>query len=194
MLQSKRSRSCAITNEWRILALPAGNWQIHPKLRNRFRQVAWCLPVLLLCTLWTSPLSAQANEPATATPAQSAPPTPAAPTSATPTHATRHRPTLDDRVKAFATALNLNESQRVAVKRILEQRQLEILRIRQDPSIDGSDRIGKLRALQDQTVQRIRAILNDDQKKKYDPLAVRDRQPALDQKSVEDWLKATTPK
>jgi len=40
----------------------------------------------------------------------------------------------------------------------------------------------------------IRAVLNDEQKKKYDPLAVRDRTPAPDQKSVEDWLKETTPK
>lgn len=82
----------------------------------------------------------------------------------------------------------------MAVKKILEQRQLEILRIRQDPSIEGSERIERLRALQDQTVQRIRGVLNDEQKKKYDPLAIRNREPAPDQKSVEDWLKATTPK
>lgn len=197
MVQSATSRSRAITNEWRTFALPPGNRRIHPKVRNRFRQVAWCFPVLLLCTLWISPLLAQANEPGTATPAQSAPPTPAPPTSANPaqpTHPTRRRPTLDDRVKALAAALDLNESQQVAVKKILEQRQLEMLRIRQDPSIEGSDRIGKLRALQDQTVQRIRAVLNDEQKKKYNPLAIRDREPAPDQKSVEDWLKATTPK
>lgn len=197
MPQSIRSRGDVIMNESRILGLPSGNRRIHPKLRNRFRQVALCLPVLLLCTLWVSPLAAQANEPATATPAQSAPPTPAPPTPATPpktAHPTRHRPTLDDRVKAFATALGLNPTQQVAVKKILEQRQLEMLQIRQDPSIDGGDRIGKLRALQDQTIERIRAVLNDDQKKKYDPLAVRNRQPALDQKSVEDWLKATSPK
>lgn len=181
--------------ESRILGLPSGNRRIQPKLRNRFMQVAPCLPVLLLCTLWVSPLAAQANEPAT--PAQSALPTPAPPTPATPpktAHPTRHRPTLDDRVKAFATALGLNPTQQVAVKKILEQRQLEMLQIRQDPSIDGGDRIGKLRALQDQTIERIRAVLNDDQKKKYDPLAARNRQPALDQKSVEDWLKATSPK
>jgi hypothetical protein len=151
--------------------------------------------VLWLCTLWVSPLAAQTNEPATAAPAQPAPATPAAPAApAHPTHTTHHRPTLDDHVKALATALNLNESQQAAVKKILEQRQLETLRIRQDPSIEGSDRIGRLRALQDQTVQRIRAVLNDEQKKKYDPLAMRNREPAPDQKSVEDWLKATTPK
>jgi len=181
-------------NESRILALPSGNRRIHRKVRSRFRQLALCLPVLSLWTLCVSPLAAQANQPAAATPVQSAPSAPATPPPATPAHPTRHRPTLDDRVKAFATALDLNPAQQAAVKKILEQRQLEMLRILQDPSVDGSDRIGKLRALQDQTIQRIRAVLNDDQKKKYDPLAVRNREPAPDQKSVEDWLKATTPK
>lgn len=183
-------------NEWRIPPLPRGNGRIHRQLRSRSRQVALCLVLLLVCLLCVSPLAAQANEPAPATPAQSAPP-PAPPASATPAQpaqSTRHRATLDDRVKALAAALDLNQTQQVAVKKILEQRQLEMLRIRQDPSIQGSDRIGKLRALQDQTIQRIRAVLNDDQKKKYDPLAIRNREPAPDQKSVEDWLKATAPK
>lgn len=106
----------------------------------------------------------------------------------------RRRTTIDDRVKAFAKSLDLNETQQAAVKKILEQRQQETLRIRRDPSISGSARIERFRALQDNTVERIRAVLNDEQRKKYDPLAVRKRQPAPDQRSVEDWIKATTPK
>jgi hypothetical protein len=105
-----------------------------------------------------------------------------------------HRPSIDDRVKVFAKNLDLNEAQQAAVKKILEQRQQETLRLRQDPSISGSARIERLRALQDTTVERIRAVLNDEQKKKYDPLAVRRIQPAPNQRSVEDWLKVTTPK
>jgi hypothetical protein len=104
-----------------------------------------------------------------------------------------HRPTIDDRVKVFARNLDLNEEQQAAVKKILEQRQQETLRIRQDASISGGARIERFRALQDHTVERIRAVLNEDQKKKYDPLAVRRATPAPDQKSVEDWLKITTP-
>jgi len=84
-------------------------------------------------------------------------------------------------------------SQQAAVKKILEQRQQETLRIRQDASISGGTRIERFRALQDQTVLRIRAVLNDEQKKKYDPLAVRRVTPPPDQKSVEDWLKVTNP-
>ena len=104
-----------------------------------------------------------------------------------------HIPTIDDRVRVLARSLDLNEAQRVAVKKILEQRQQETLRIRQDSSISGGARIDRFRALQDNTVERIRAVLNEEQKKKYDPLAVRRTQPAPQQRSVEDWLKVTTP-
>lgn len=109
------------------------------------------------------------------------------------THHGRRRPSIDDRVKVFAKNLDLNEAQQAAVKKILEQRQQETLRIRQDQSISGSARIERFRAVQDNTVERIRAVLNEEQRKKYDPLAVRRIQPAPDQRSVEDWLKVTTP-
>jgi Spy/CpxP family protein refolding chaperone len=104
-----------------------------------------------------------------------------------------HRPGIDDRVKVFAKNLDLTEAQQAAVRKILEQRQQETLQIRQDPTLSGSARIDRFRAIQDDTVGRIRAVLNEEQKKKYDPLAVRRIKPAPDQRSVEDWLKATTP-
>jgi DnaJ-domain-containing protein 1 len=103
------------------------------------------------------------------------------------------RPSLDDRVSQFARNLNLSESQRSSVKTILEQRQQQILRIRQDASISGSDRISKLRALQVDTVAQIRAILNEEQRQKYNPLAPREI-PRTPQPSVEDWIKAVTPR
>ena len=108
-------------------------------------------------------------------------------------HRSHGRPTIDDRVKVFASNLDLNEVQQAAVKKILDLRQQETLRIRRDPSISGSARIDRFRALQDDTVQRIRAVLNEAQREKYDPLAVRRIQPEPQQRSVEDWLKETTP-
>jgi hypothetical protein len=135
------------------------------KLRNCFLKAFLCLALVLPVLLLSAPAVAQRG----------------------------HRPTIDERVKVFAKNLGLNEEQQAAVKKILEQRQLETLRIRQDSSISGGARIERFRALQDHTIERIRAVLNDDQKKKYDPLAVRRATPAPDQKSVEDWLKVTTP-
>ncbi|HXJ90061.1 MAG TPA: hypothetical protein VMS18_24830 [Candidatus Binatia bacterium] len=184
---------------WRVLVLPncANNKVTHVNRRGRSNGAAYCLIALMSSLLWVPSLAAQANEPAPPPPAQPSQATPASPNPAAPAHPAhppRRRPTLDDRVKTLATALELSEPQQVAVKKILEQRQLETLRLRQDPYISGSERIDRFRALQDQTVERIRSVLNDEQKKKYNPLAVREIKPAPDQKSVEDWLKETTPK
>lgn len=169
---------------WRILALPSCNNVVRAICGSLSTLVGACMSMFLLNAVLAAPLVAQANNVAPGTPAT---------TPAQPPHAAHRRPTLDDRVKALATSLGLNEAQQAAVKKILEQRQQETLRLRRDTSIPGSVRIERLRALQDQTVQRIRLVLNDEQKKKYDPLAVRQTGPAPGQKSVEDWLKVTTP-
>jgi hypothetical protein len=102
------------------------------------------------------------------------------------------RLSLDDRVGRFAKSLDLSEAQRSAVKKILELQQEQILRIRSDASVSGSVRISRVRALQESTVEQIRAVLNEEQKKKYNPLAPRTIPPAP-QTSVEDWIKATAP-
>lgn len=166
---------------WRIPALPSCNRLSLDCRQNRAQQAGLYLATLLLTLSLASSALAQTT---TVAPATSAP---------HPTNSIHRRPTLDDRVKTLAAALKLDEAQQVAVKRILQQRQEEILRLRHDTSITGSTRIERLRALQDQTVQRIRLVLNDEQKKQYDPLAVRKAGSAPEQKSVEDWLKVTTP-
>jgi Spy/CpxP family protein refolding chaperone len=109
---------------------------------------------------------------------------------------TRHRgnkPTLDEQVGRFAKSLDLGEAQKSAVRNILQQQQQEILRIRIDPSMTGSAGIDRLRVLQETTVKRIRAVLTEEQRKKYDPLAPR-KIPPTAQPSVDDWLKASAPR
>jgi hypothetical protein len=98
--------------------------------------------------------------------------------------------TVDDQVRVLAKNLDLNQEQQEAVKKILERRQQESVRIMRNGS--GPDAIDRFRALQAGTVEQIRAVLNDDQKKKYNPLAPHPPQ-ASDQPSVQDWIKATTP-
>jgi Spy/CpxP family protein refolding chaperone len=109
-------------------------------------------------------------------------------------HAPRQHtgPKIDDQVRVLAKNLNLGEAQQSAVKKILEQRQQQTQHIRLDPSLSGSARIDQFRALQDITVERIRAVLTEEQKKSYNPLLARKRQQPP-QRSVEDWLKVTTP-
>jgi hypothetical protein len=100
--------------------------------------------------------------------------------------------TIDSRVSVFAKNLELTEAQQSAVKKILQDRQRQSLRIRLDGSTSGADRIEQFRILQQNTVARIRAVLNEEQKKKYDPFATQKVQ-QTPERSVEDWLKLTTP-
>ena len=104
----------------------------------------------------------------------------------------RAQSSIDSHVRQLAKALNLSEAQQFAVRTILQQRQVQAWKLRSDPTVSGSVRIDKFRAIQEHTVEQIRALLNEEQKEKYDPLAVRKLQPAADQRSVEDWLNLTT--
>jgi len=116
---------------------------------------------------------------------------PASPLRDTSRHQTR--PSMDGRVRLLTKALDLSEAQQSAVKEILEQRQQQAWRIRRDPSISGGARIERFRALQDNTMEQIRAVLNEDQRVKYEPFAARRLPPAPEQRSVEDWLEASAP-
>ena len=121
-----------------------------------------------------------------ASPSSTTAPAPAA--AARPRSMYRRR-TLDDRVKELAKALDLNPTQQAGVKAVLEHQQLQARKIQFDPAVEGSERIGRFRALQDDTVLRIRALLNDEQKKKYDPLNHASPSPESSQKYVDQWMK-----
>jgi hypothetical protein len=161
--------------------LPNHNKTFAAKRRGCFGRAHLSLALVLTLLLSEMPVVAQVA-------------TAASPARQMQTHGVHSGSSIDARVKAFAKNFGLNGAQQAAVKKILEQRQQETIRIRVDPSIAGSARIERFRALQENTVERIRAVLSEEQRKNYDPLAPRKLQPAPDQRSVEDWLKATTPK
>jgi hypothetical protein len=146
------------------------------KLKSGWRAAFLPLVCWSLMLLPSTPALGQASEPASA-------PRPAR-------HSYR-RVSIDEQVKGLAQNLNLNAEQQASLTRILEQRQLDSLRILRNSS--ASDRVGSLRALQLRAAAQIRAMLNDEQKKKYSPLGQRLPQPTSPQPSVEDWIKATAP-
>ena len=79
-----------------------------------------------------------------------------------------NRKTLVDRqVERLTKRLDLNQKQQFAVRRILEHERLQIAGVWDDASIEPIARTYKLRDLQDDTVKQIRAVLNDEQRKKY---------------------------
>lgn len=106
----------------------------------------------------------------------------------------RHHPGVGDHVEFLAKYLDLTGSQRSLLTSILAQRQQEILAMRSahsEPNVPPGD---MFRAIEDKTAERIRAVLNQEQRKKYDPLGTRNSRPAPQQQSVEDWLKAARPR
>jgi hypothetical protein len=162
------------------------------------------------CVLSLSPLVAAQSEPpapaqsttAQPAPAQPAPAQPAPAQPATPPAATSRpsnpqsragslyrRHTIDERVKSFAKALDLNETQQEGLKAVLERQQLQARQTQFDSTLSGQERIGKFRALQDDTVLRIRALLNDEQKKKYDPINHGTQAPGSSDSYVDQWMK-----
>jgi hypothetical protein len=76
------------------------------------------------------------------------------------TQSVYRRRTVDERVKSFADTLNLDPAQQPGVKAALERQQREARQIQFDQSLSGPERIGRFRALQQDTVLRIRALLN----------------------------------
>jgi len=100
---------------------------------------------------------------------------------------------MDDRIKVLARTLDLSAAQQSQVKTILEQGRQQMIQNRLNTSISGSARIDQFRALQDQTIERIRAILTEEQKRKYDLLAARKLQQQATPPDVDAWLDATRP-
>jgi hypothetical protein len=115
-------------------------------------------------------------------------------TFARPTSRAHPMPRARDPAAAFAKRLDLDPKQQAQVRGLLEIRQAQVRRVWTDPAIAGGDRVGAVKAINEKTVAQIRALLTEEQRKKYfqpRPIGSRATEPTL---SVADWLKATTPK
>lgn len=100
---------------------------------------------------------------------------------------------LEQRVELFANALDLDARQQVGLRRVLEEQRAELQRIWRDTSIPAARRVGMTRALSERTEDRIRALLNDEQKKKYNAPRPQQAESAVsDTPSVEDWMRRAT--
>jgi hypothetical protein len=108
-----------------------------------------------------------------------------------------HQPTnrvpdsrLEDRVKLFAKALDLDASQQSQLRKILLGQREAVRKIWSDHSLSPAERVPATRAANERTGDEIREILNDEQKQKYNtpvPAAAGDKG---DKRSVEQWLDA----
>jgi len=97
---------------------------------------------------------------------------------------------LDRRVMLLARELGLDATERTQVKKVLEGQRAEVARVWNDASIPAARRVSATQAIGDRTADRIRALLNDEQRKKY--IKPRQRAAAVGTAGgdVESWMNA----
>ncbi|HLJ86455.1 MAG TPA: hypothetical protein VKZ53_06505 [Candidatus Angelobacter sp.] len=82
-----------------------------------------------------------------------------------------HRmPSADEQVKDLTQKLNLSADQQTKVKSIVEDIHQQANAVMKDESLSQDDRRSKMRTLHENGMSRVREVLNDDQKKKFDQM------------------------
>ena len=85
-------------------------------------------------------------------------------------------PTVDERVQHMTKALNLSDDQQTKVKSILEDQRSQMMSLRQDTSLSQQDRRAKFQQIHEATEQKLRDVLNDDQKAKFEQMQARHKE------------------
>jgi len=105
-------------------------------------------------------------------------------------HTPRHtvRSGIEGRVKILSKGLGLDPKQQAELRKVLEGQRDQVQRIWNDPSLSGPYRVSATQAISERTADQIRALLNEEQRKKYNP----PRQPhdaaASSEAGVEYWM------
>lgn len=91
------------------------------------------------------------------------------------TPAARHVPrqhggrSLEERVTMLSKALDLDARQRSELRKVLEDQREQVSRVWSDTSVPAPYRVLTTQAISDRTADRIRALLNEGQRKRYNP-------------------------
>ena len=109
------------------------------------------------------------------------------------TPAQQHQPALEQRITLMSAELGLDERQKAELRKILLNQRTQIMKLWSDNSVPPASRVGATRVISDQTGDQIRALLNDDQKAKYNhPRKPRDATAGPAVRSVEDWMSSAS--
>ena len=88
----------------------------------------------------------------------------------------RQQMSPDQQLERLSKALNLTDDQKQQIRPILQDRQEKMQSVRSDASLSREDRMNKMRSTFEETNSKIRAILNDEQKPKFDQMQQRRRE------------------
>jgi hypothetical protein len=95
---------------------------------------------------------------------------------------------VDKRVALLSKALGLDPKQEAQLRRVLEDQRRQVLSIWNDESKSATDRIIATRNASKYTADRIRALLNEEQRKKYNPPQENRAEATIRDAHVEDWM------
>ena len=99
--------------------------------------------------------------------------------------------TLEDRVRILTQWLSLDATQQTELRKILQGQREQVRSLWSDTSVPAAYRISATQAISDKTGDQIRAMLNEEQKKKFNPpRPPRDEIAASARPNVEDWMNA----
>ncbi|MDB6091090.1 MAG: hypothetical protein JWN85_3874 [Gammaproteobacteria bacterium] len=105
----------------------------------------------------------------------------------------RAHATLDDRVATYTKQLNLDAKQQSQLRALLLRQREQVLKVWNDTSIPAAQRVHATQAIGDATADSIRAMLTEEQRKKYNPpRPPHDSTAQPGARSSEDWINATT--
>jgi len=82
----------------------------------------------------------------------------------------RHIPDVDTQLQRLSKKLKLTDEQKPQVKTILEGQRDQMQKEMQEPSSGRGEKRDKMREIHENASSKIRALLTDDQKSKYDKL------------------------
>ena len=102
---------------------------------------------------------------------------------------------LDDRVRALSIALDLDAKQQSELKKVIEGQREQVRKVWNESSVPAAYRVSATQAISDQTADQIRALLNEEQRKKYNPPKLpHEAADGSASPSVESWMKSAKPK
>jgi len=96
---------------------------------------------------------------------------------------------IDARVERLSKALDLDEKQRMELGRLLVQQREQVARIWSDASVPAPYRVNATQVVSDRTADQIRAMLNDEQRTKFNPPRRQRAADAAVRPDVEAWMR-----
>ncbi|MBZ5520799.1 MAG: hypothetical protein LAP21_00940 [Acidobacteriia bacterium] len=80
----------------------------------------------------------------------------------------RQMPTVDEQLQGMTEQLGLTAAQQSQIKPILEDTRQQMQALMKDDSLSREDRMGKMRSIREASDEKIKAVLTDEQKKKFE--------------------------